>query len=900
MNKVNKKYLIISIISVLIILLGVTAAYWIAKITGDGSQITVTVDTLKIKFTDTQEIIDSEIYLNWSTKKEFTVENESDQDYIYNINIEKLTNNLVTDTLEYKITSDTGFTMDEFKPVEKCTQECIQTIAESITIGPRKTHTYEIEFRYLESETLDQTQDMGKTVSGRLSITKDTNSLLVKDFGDIKFSDAEQRKTFDTVLSEGKVYYEDGNYTEDGKKVYYFTGAADNNWFKFANYWWRIIRTNEDGSLRLLYAGTSPDTQEGYIGGQTYSYNGTTYNNAAYVGYMYGNLGSLTYNRDNTTDSEVKKTIDKWYQDNILASYDKYVSKTAIYCNDRANDNYNPTIVMYYAASKRITNKASSYGGASQASLYRPSFKCGLNYNSKPFSDSNTESERKKDLFTAINNEGIGNQKLTYPVALLTADEVAFAGGLWSTDAPNTYFYLNSEGNSVTGDKWWWTMTPYGTYSGGNAYVFKVQGSENPGHLVDNGVAASHVIRPVLSIKDCVRIKGQGTVKNPYEVADDISCEKETLSKYFANKYSNATERTDFSNIEQQGEVHRESGAYTEDIDGDEEGEEVYYWTGNVTDNWVQFADIYWRIIRTNEDGSLRLLYAGIETNTTEGYINPTGGPSLKGNYSYNSHYGNDDTIYAGYMYGTTGDKNNGLENNRKNTESSSIKKEIDTWYETNIIKTDNQNYQYSDYVSKTAIYCNDRSNNSYAPTSLMYYAAGERLTTLADNYGGTSKESQYRPSYKCGNTFSGTLHLNSSEADKFTTPNSKGIGNQLLTYPVALMTADEVVYAGGKFAINNKDAYYYLNSDGLSVVGSKYYWTMTPLNYIDGATNVFGVYGLSNYRGKLSNQPIGYSDDNVIRPVLSLKSCVKLAGTGSTTDPYIPVIDDKCAASDN
>ena len=55
----NKKYLIIGIVSVLIILIGVTLAYWIAVVQGEGKKITVTVDTLKIVFTD-DELINGE------------------------------------------------------------------------------------------------------------------------------------------------------------------------------------------------------------------------------------------------------------------------------------------------------------------------------------------------------------------------------------------------------------------------------------------------------------------------------------------------------------------------------------------------------------------------------------------------------------------------------------------------------------------------------------------------------------------------------------------------------------------------------------------------------------------------------------------------------------------------
>ena len=229
MNKENKKYLIISIISVLVILIGVTAAYWIAKIKGDGSQITVTVDTLKIKFNDTQEIIDGEIYLNWQTEKTFSVENESDQDYTYNINIEDLLNTLVTDTLEYRITSDTGFNMEEFKKVNKCPgpEKCIQTIGESVTIGPNAIQTYKIEFRYLNNEFLDQTEDQTKTFSGKLSITRGHKPTLA-DFFEEKYPKVTKREngTFGTTISDANVYYEDDKYTEDGNFEKTFENAT--------------------------------------------------------------------------------------------------------------------------------------------------------------------------------------------------------------------------------------------------------------------------------------------------------------------------------------------------------------------------------------------------------------------------------------------------------------------------------------------------------------------------------------------------------------------------------------------------------------------------------------------------------------------------------------------------
>ena len=87
-----------------------------------------------------------------------------------------------------------------------------------------------------------------------------------------------------------------GIYEETTSKgtTYYFRGTVDNNWVKFGDFYWRIIRINEDGSLRLIYQGTSANTTG--TGTQTetstFSINSSTYNNNAYVGYMY-TLGSL-------------------------------------------------------------------------------------------------------------------------------------------------------------------------------------------------------------------------------------------------------------------------------------------------------------------------------------------------------------------------------------------------------------------------------------------------------------------------------------------------------------------------------------------------------------------------------------------------------------------------------
>ena len=126
--------------------------------------------------------------------------------------------------------------------------------------------------------------------------------------------------------------------------VYYFAGNATNNWVKFGGFYWRIIRTNHDGSIRLLYAGTRPDTTEGYIGASAFN---SSHADAMYVGYMYGTSGTLASNRTNENDSTIKEYIDNWYSNN-LSSYTKYISAEAVYCNDRKAPDYDVSNAFGY------------------------------------------------------------------------------------------------------------------------------------------------------------------------------------------------------------------------------------------------------------------------------------------------------------------------------------------------------------------------------------------------------------------------------------------------------------------------------------------------------------------------------------------------------------------------
>ena len=505
----KKKETLIILGSLLVIILSVSVAYFTTKITSKNRKVTVISSELKMVFTSgTGTISGTEIKPGWSSGvNSFTVKNESNGIYKYNIIIKDLVNTFVTTGyLQYKITSaDGGYNMSEFKDVPKSDVAKDEVLAYSIEIAKGKTHSYSVEFKYLNSETESQDEDMGKTLSGNLYIEKGTvdphRPYIEGTLGWKIMDDNKTRLTrtdFDSTFTEtntGTLYKATESIASSTPKdVYYFAGDAKNNWVKFANHYWRIIRTNHDGSIRLLYSGTSPDTTSGYIGKSAFN---NTYDDSMYVGYMYGTSGSQPNNRVNENDSTIKGVIDTWYKDNLKTNYEKYISTEAVYCNDRelASETHSANgSKFYYAAYTRLyTNKT-------------PTYNC----------------TNIKDAFSGSNSEA----KLTYPIGLMTADELAYAGGKVGTYLTNHYawYFINSIGESITGSTFWWSLSPYGG-DDHSLRIWGVHGSTYPGDLDVNYVYGFYGVRPAVSLKSCVQWKsGNGSATSPYEIAENGGC----------------------------------------------------------------------------------------------------------------------------------------------------------------------------------------------------------------------------------------------------------------------------------------------------------------------------------------------------------------------------------------
>ena len=273
------------------------------------------------------------------------------------------------------------------------------------------------------------------------------------------------------TTNEGIFMAEDNSGTS-----YYYRGAVDNNYFYFAGYYWRIIRINGDGSIRIIYDGTSTHSNgekntDRYL--KAGYYNNAT-NNNAYVGYRY----TLNELHGTSTSSTVEETLNDFYK-NHLWEYDEYISDTG-FCNDRdvsSGSGIGTTATNYAGYNRLVTNK-------------NPTLKCS----------------KESDTF-GVN---IGNAILTYPIGLITADEAVLAGGVYGNANNSYYLYIGY---------WYFTMTPF-QYNATNsqAFLFNIgsTGYINSGYTNNSGY-----IKPVININKNVELDGDGTANNPYKIVSN-------------------------------------------------------------------------------------------------------------------------------------------------------------------------------------------------------------------------------------------------------------------------------------------------------------------------------------------------------------------------------------------
>ena len=264
-----------------------------------------------------------------------------------------------------------------------------------------------------------------------------------------------------------------------------------------------------------------------------------------------------------------------------------------------------------------------------------------------------------------------------------------------------------------------------------------------------------------------------------------------------------------------------------------------YYYRGNVQNNYVKFAEFFWRIVRINGDGSIRLAYDGTMAHAN----NEASADKVIGNSAFNEQY--DDNAYVGYMYGTPGSST--YEETHANINDSTIKKYVDNWYKINL---KDSGYEY--YLTDNT-FCNDRSVMRYSDKSdYSNLGYGKEKTTYTHHGGNQNK-------LTC-----------SSKNDSFST-NSTNKSNGNLLYKIGLLTVDEVNLAGG----------YHDNINYYLYTGTRYF-TMTPCDNVGAATYIRFVMETGKaYASDLTN------NKNGVKPVINLKANSLKFGDGTINNPY-------------
>ena len=313
-------------------------------------------------------------------------------------------------------------------------------------------------------------------------------------------------------------YTKDTYYTYDGDYNYSLVSSCDglDNCFKIASkgddMYWRIIRINGDNSIRMIYAGTyAPDantkvtlTESGnldddgnLIGGQKTAVGNSKFNqnydSAEYVGYMY----TIGEQHGTSQSSDIKTYLEDWYANYTDLNKTGTKITDQIYCNDRTAS----TSDVAYST----TNYTTLTSWNSTGTTYYYGANGRIVKDNNPMLTCAVDSDR----FTVNKINGKGNSALTYPIGLITIDELEMAGNSWSES--NTSYYLH------TGE-YYWAGSPYVFFDAGrlDANGFVVYDSGRLDYVpIDHG----YRVRGVVSISSESKLLGSGTYNDVYTVS---------------------------------------------------------------------------------------------------------------------------------------------------------------------------------------------------------------------------------------------------------------------------------------------------------------------------------------------------------------------------------------------
>ena len=657
-----------------------------------------------------------------------------------------------------------------------------------------------------------------------------------------KYSSYQTEPTLTTTSSKAS---ESGLYvsedTNTGFPTYYYRGAVTNNYVRFADMTWRIVRINEDGTVRLILNNQLPSS----MAVQTAS------NNKKYMYYSYKASEYAATGQAKLDDWFETNIIDKGYLDYVALEdkngngYFCEAAKTAYNATYRSNASTSMTVYDSYTPNFKCQTDTNNHGlvkdyiglltydelvhAGGYYNLGNSTFYLKTSYNTPCMSTSGFSGSEAflwgidKDGKLSYNNSA----KTAYylrPVINLKADVITTNPNA-SGDSTSTYYTMyntgiqkilinNGELTRLHGKEY--------DFDTSLSYMISASISITPTNtnstvtLLKNNVAVS---TEILSLDEGINIytirvtsPENNNVYEDYTLRIRVNPEIKGMGKQILEKYSTIQINPTLNNT---SDAMGENGFYVSyDTNS---GNPTYFYRGNITNNYVKFADMTWRVVRINEDGTVRLI---LDTDIDNK------------EYTFQSAYNNKNYMYFTYKADAT---------------VTTAKDRLDDWFRINITEKG-----YSDYVA-----LEDANGNGYFCEQAKVAATSSAVNSGMKIY------TDYIANFKCSNDL-----------------NNHGI----VKTRVGLITYDEAIFAGGYYGAGKK---YWLQHQ----TNTDYdYYTMSPGGF-DGSTAY--VYQLATYNalGIRSLNPSGASGHSSrLKPIINLKTDVLLTnpsqekGTSSST----------------
>lgn len=672
-EKRTNKLLFMSLFLLTIILIGVSYAFFVAinENIDSGSSTIIQMGTMKIAYSDTQQITANNIIPGWSGSKTIVVSNTGDVTVVYDLLWLSVINEFINDELVVSASCSSNVSGKtchgtESLPVSEPGANMPIVTENQLVAG--EVQTYVVTLAFLDTGST-QNYNRKKSFEGTFTVLEhDRYSSSLKRYLVDAILDSDGGR--EAISNKGTPDFSLSATTDEGLyaaldqdgTTYYFRGNTPDNIMEIDGERWRIVRINGDGSVRLIKtdAPSMASTGSRY----TRKYAGDYCDDVSSIDSISKMIGCVKYGPNNTYPSASVLSIVNQYIDyyNVYSKIGKYmvISK---YCNDYSFGELDSETNKYYFGSyyRNVINK-------------NPSLTC-----TAP---------------SGYTNGGTDN--IESYVGLLTADEAYMAGGVWHQQ--NYAYYLADIGSYES-----YTMTPSLWNNMGEFAVTKLYsyiGIDHHGNTYGYSIA----INPVINLSEKVEVIGFGTENNPYKIVDiNVNTDDTLLTNKILNNEGGVTAITekgvpDFTSI-----ATTDEGMF---VANDIGGTKSYYYRGNVLDNYVELDNFLWRIVRINGDGTIRL---ALNSLAQDPY-----------NRDYSKAYNSSDVCATVDSITTS----NGCLNisDGISTEKLGYNIAVTTWYKQSIASANN-------YIVNES-FCNDYSN-SY-PTlfsNQVYYSGFKRLS---------------------------------------------------------------------------------------------------------------------------------------------------------------------------